>query len=138
MPPHRNNTWLGSNRMDTEICEQADIYEQVREAVRQAVSDTLARIATRDDLNTLLLQLMPTQNVVHVSAPPSPAASNPVRLTAREQEILERITAGDSNKEIARAFDLSLHTVKRHVANILTKLGVSSRVQAATWKYARH
>ena len=33
--------------MDTEICEQVDIYEQVREAVRQAVSDTLARIATR-------------------------------------------------------------------------------------------
>lgn len=124
--------------MDTEICEQADIYEQVREAVRQAVSDTLARIATRDDLNTLLLQLMPAQNVVRVSSPPPPATPSSVRLTAREQEILERITAGDSNKEIARAFDLSLHTVKRHVANILTKLGVSSRVQAATWKYARH
>ncbi|MBL8270660.1 LuxR C-terminal-related transcriptional regulator [Steroidobacter sp.] len=117
--------------MDTELCEQADIYEQVREAVRQAVSDTLARIATRDDLNTLLLQLMPT--------PPSPPATPvSVRLTAREQEILERITAGDSNKVIARTFDLSLHTVKRHVANILTKLGVNSRVQAATWKYARH
>ncbi|WP_129775186.1 response regulator transcription factor [Peristeroidobacter soli] len=120
--------------MDTEICEQADIYEQVREAVRQAVSDTLARIATRDDLNTLLLQLMPTP----AAAPRPSTPPSPVRLTAREQEILERITAGDSNKEIARAFDLSLHTVKRHVANILTKLGVSSRVQAATWKYARH
>lgn len=127
--------------MDTEVCEQADIYEQVREAVRQAVSDTLARIATRDDLNTLLLQLIPARaadNVVRVSPPPPAAAPSPVRLTAREQEILERITAGDSNKAIARAFDLSLHTVKRHVANILTKLGVSSRVQAATWKYARH
>ena len=127
--------------MDTEICEQADIYEQVREAVRQAVSDTLARIATRDDLNTLLLQLMPTPaagNVVRVSSATPPATPSSVRLTAREQEILDRITAGDSNKEIARAFDLSLHTVKRHVANILTKLGVSSRVQAATWKYARH
>jgi DNA-binding NarL/FixJ family response regulator len=122
--------------MDTEICDQADIYEQLREAVRQAVSDTLARIATRDDLNTLLLQLVPARQAV--SAPRSTAAPSSVRLTAREQEILERITAGDSNKEIARAFDLSLHTVKRHVANILTKLGVSSRVQAATWKYARH
>lgn len=125
--------------MDTESCEQVDIYEQVREAVRQAVTDTLARIATRDDLNTLLLQLMPAPaagNVMRVSPPPATPTS--VRLTAREQEILERITAGDSNKEIARAFDLSLHTVKRHVANILTKLGVSSRVQAATWKYARH
>lgn len=127
--------------MDSDLQEPADIYEQVREAVRQAVSDTLARIATRDDLNTLLLQLMPAAtagNVVRVSPPPAAASAATVRLTAREQEILERITAGDSNKEIARAFDLSLHTVKRHVANILTKLGVSSRVQAATWKYARH
>ncbi|GFE84729.1 hypothetical protein GCM10011487_67290 [Steroidobacter agaridevorans] len=122
--------------MDTEICDQVDIYEQLREAVRQAVSDTLARIATRDDLNTLLLQLVPAREVV--SAPQPTAAPGSVKLTARELEILERITAGDSNKEIARAFDLSLHTVKRHVANILTKLGVSSRVQAATWKYARH
>lgn len=117
--------------MDTEICDQVDIYEQVREAVRQAVSDTLARIASREDLNALLMQLS-------IAAPQPAAAPSPVKLTAREQEILERITAGDSNKEIARAFDLSLHTVKRHVANILTKLGVSSRVQAATWKYARH
>nr|WP_298724267.1 response regulator transcription factor [uncultured Steroidobacter sp.] len=127
--------------MDTELCEHVDIYEQVREAVRQAVSDTLARIASRDDLNTLLLQLMPARtadNVVRVSPPPPASVPSSVRLTPREQEILERITAGDSNKEIARAFDLSLHTVKRHVANILTKLGVSSRVQAATWAYARH
>jgi DNA-binding NarL/FixJ family response regulator len=127
--------------MDTEICEQADIYEQVREAVRQAVSDTLARIATRDDLNTLLLQLVPARaadRIVSVSSSAPAAAPSTVKLTAREREILERITAGDSNKEIARAFDLSLHTVKRHVANILTKLGVSSRVQAATWKYAHH
>ena len=39
--------------------------------------------------------------------------------------------AGDSNKAIARALDLSPHTVKRHVANILGKLGATSRVQAA-------
>ena len=39
--------------------------------------------------------------------------------------MLARIAAGDSNKLIARAFDLSPHTVKRHVANILDKLGVA-------------
>lgn len=54
-------------------------------------------------------------------------------LTARELEVLARIAAGESNKLIARAFDLSLHTVKRHVANILTKLGVETRGQAAAW-----
>jgi LuxR family maltose regulon positive regulatory protein len=52
-------------------------------------------------------------------------------LSAREREVLARIAAGDSNKLIARAFDLSPHTVKRHVANILDKLGVQTRGQAA-------
>jgi len=50
-------------------------------------------------------------------------------------EVLERMAAGDSNKLIARAFDLSPHTVKRHVANILGKLGVETRGQAAVrWR----
>ena len=52
-------------------------------------------------------------------------------LTEREAEVLARIAAGDSNKLIARALDLSPHTVKRHVANILDKLGVDTRGQAA-------
>ena len=54
-------------------------------------------------------------------------------LSPRELEVLRLIAAGDSNKLIARAFDLSPHTVKRHVANILDKLGVQSRGQAAAW-----
>ncbi len=58
-------------------------------------------------------------------------------LSAREMQVLERIAAGDSNKLIARAFDLSPHTVKRHVANILDKLAVSSRGEAARWYRAR-
>ncbi len=64
-------------------------------------------------------------------------ATDAVSLTARELEVLSRIAAGDSNKLIARAFDLSLHTVKRHVANILGKLGVASRGQAAAWYLSR-
>jgi LuxR family maltose regulon positive regulatory protein len=59
------------------------------------------------------------------------------QLSPRERAVLERIGAGDSNKVIARAFDLSPHTVKRHVANILNKLGVDSRGQAAAWLRAR-
>jgi LuxR family maltose regulon positive regulatory protein len=58
-------------------------------------------------------------------------------LSARERDVLARIAAGDSNKLIARAFDLSPHTVKRHVANILDKLAVPSRGQAAAW-YCAH
>lgn len=53
------------------------------------------------------------------------------RLSARELEVLTFIAAGNSNKHIARALRLSLHTVKRHVANILAKLGASTRNEAA-------
>jgi LuxR family transcriptional regulator, maltose regulon positive regulatory protein len=60
-----------------------------------------------------------------------------VGLSEREREVLERIAAGESNKLIARAFDLSPHTVKRHVANILDKLALRSRGQAAAW-YHEH
>jgi LuxR family maltose regulon positive regulatory protein len=60
-------------------------------------------------------------------------AAAPNALSERELEVLERIAAGDSNKLIARAFDLSPHTVKRHVANILDKLALRSRGQAAAW-----
>ncbi len=58
-------------------------------------------------------------------------------LSPRELQVLERIAAGDSNKLIARALDLSPHTVKRHVAHILNKLSVSSRREAADWYAAR-
>lgn len=58
-------------------------------------------------------------------------------LSVREREVLEMIAAGDSNKLIARALDISPHTVKRHVANILDKLGLASRGQAAAWLHAR-
>ena len=65
--------------------------------------------------------------------PIAPTSVGDEALTARELEVLARIAAGDSNKLIARAFDLSLHTVKRHVANILGKIGAESRGQAAAW-----
>ncbi|HWJ07552.1 MAG TPA: LuxR C-terminal-related transcriptional regulator [Steroidobacteraceae bacterium] len=53
------------------------------------------------------------------------------RLTDREREVLAAVAAGAGNKHIARALDLSLHTVKRHIANILDKLDCASRGQAA-------
>jgi len=67
---------------------------------------------------------------------PGPAGRREVaydQLSSREREVLERIAAGDSNKVIARVLDISPHTVKRHVANILDKLALASRGQAAAW-----
>jgi LuxR family transcriptional regulator, maltose regulon positive regulatory protein len=58
-------------------------------------------------------------------------------LSAREREVLALMAHGQSNKLIARGLDLSLHTVKRHVANILTKLALDSRTQAAAYWHRR-
>jgi LuxR family maltose regulon positive regulatory protein len=61
-----------------------------------------------------------------------PAVTGPLaRLTEREREVLAAVAGGAGNKHIARALDLSLHTVKRHIANILDKLDCASRGQAA-------
>jgi two-component system nitrate/nitrite response regulator NarL len=52
-------------------------------------------------------------------------------LTERERQILEQVAGGDSNKEIAARLGLSEKTVKHHMTNILQKLQVRNRVEAA-------
>jgi DNA-binding NarL/FixJ family response regulator len=59
-------------------------------------------------------------------------ATNPLdELTERESQILERVAAGLSNKEIAQQLFLSEKTVKHYMTNILQKLQVRNRVEAA-------
>jgi two-component system NarL family response regulator len=53
-------------------------------------------------------------------------------LTSREMEVLELIVQGQSNKEIGTSLSISEATVKSHINNILSKLGVTDRTQAAT------
>jgi predicted ATPase/DNA-binding CsgD family transcriptional regulator len=54
-------------------------------------------------------------------------------LTPRELDVLKLVAQGLSNSDIAQRLVLSEHTVKRHLANILHKLGLSSRAAAAAW-----
>ena len=55
------------------------------------------------------------------------------QLTEREREVLRLIASGYANKEIARELVVSERTVKGHVSNILNKLGVQDRTQAALY-----
>jgi DNA-binding NarL/FixJ family response regulator len=56
-----------------------------------------------------------------------------VDLTPRELDVLRLIGAGESNKGIAAALGISERTARSHVSNILAKLGLTSRTQAALW-----
>jgi NarL family two-component system response regulator LiaR len=61
------------------------------------------------------------------------APERPETLSEREIEVLRLLARGRANKEIARELDIAEKTVKTHVSNILGKLGVQSRTQAALY-----
>ena len=63
------------------------------------------------------------------------AAAEPTGLTPRELQVLRLVSAGKTNRAIAADLVLSERTVDRHVSNILTKLGVSSRAAATAYAY---
>ena len=65
----------------------------------------------------------------------SSAVIESVRMTKRERQVIELISEGFTNKEIAQKLHLSPYTVKSHIHNILEKLALNTRVQIA--KYAR-
>jgi two-component system nitrate/nitrite response regulator NarL len=67
------------------------------------------------------------------AVPPPPPADPLALLSAREQQVLEQIALGASNKEIARTLSIAETTVKIHVQHILRKLDLTSRVQAAVY-----
>ena len=53
------------------------------------------------------------------------------RLTVRELQVLKLLAAGKTNKEIAWMLQITVHTAKKHVSQVLAKLNVSSRMEAA-------
>ncbi|MFC7219080.1 AAA family ATPase [Streptomyces polyrhachis] len=62
---------------------------------------------------------------------PPPAAGDTLGLTARERDVLRLVSAGRSNRQIAEELFISPKTASVHVSNLMAKLGVSSRVEAA-------
>lgn len=114
----------------------------VSKALRAGVRAVLPRDATPEQLRAALEAATVGLAVVHPSSlsevfPAHAASSSPIRelpepLTPREREVLQMISAGLGNKEIAGRLSISDHTVKFHVASILGKLGVSTRTEAVS------
>jgi non-specific serine/threonine protein kinase len=70
---------------------------------------------------------------VRRSPEPDVSTMTSTRLTRREQEVARLLARGYSNREIAGALVIALSTAERHVANILDKLNLRTRVEIAVW-----
>jgi DNA-binding NarL/FixJ family response regulator len=127
-----------------------DLDDYVYEALRAGASGFLLKDVRRDDLvqavrvvaagDALLAPSITRKLIAEFTARPAatPLASAPERLaglTAREHETLVMVSRGLSNAEIAEAMVVSEHTVKTHVSNVLSKLGLRDRVQAVIVAY---
>jgi DNA-binding CsgD family transcriptional regulator len=136
---------LGSLRRAAQAWQQLDApYEAAR-------ARSLVALACRElgdeDTATLELEgaravfeeLEAARDLARVDALVSPEhADNPYGLTDRELEVLRHLSAGATNKAIAAELVLSVRTVDRHVSNIFTKLGVSSRSAATAYAHEHH
>lgn len=99
--------------------EPEDIVTNIKQAV-------LGQLALSDRLTKVLIQSS--------NKPKKPIQESPLKtLTSRELEILSLIAKGMSNKLIAHELKITDSTVKVHVKNLLKKLNVSSRLEAAVW-----
>jgi DNA-binding NarL/FixJ family response regulator len=107
------------------------------EDIRRALAAGMQAYITKDVLHDELLNAIRAVNDGRRYLPPSVAAALAAQvprpdLSARELQVLELIVRGLANKQIGYTLTIAEHTVKNHVKNILSKLGVQDRTQAAT------
>ena len=120
---------------DTPVCILSASAEPVhiRTAAAAGVRAYLTKTLDATEILAVLDRVLAGERVFPFSdetcAAPVERAFAP-RLTTRQRQVLERIAAGASNREIATALDLTEHTVKRHVYNLCRLLGADNRVRA--------
>jgi DNA-binding CsgD family transcriptional regulator/tetratricopeptide (TPR) repeat protein len=112
----------GASRSDVGVAF-ADAVEHARAVESSRLLAVLTTLASRAGVEAPA----PTPP----EAPPAPTAAALGDLTKREREVLELVTAGATNRQIAARLFISEKTASVHVSRILTKLGVSSRQEAA-------
>jgi DNA-binding NarL/FixJ family response regulator len=136
---------IRSEMPDTEVIALTSVLEDeaVIGAVKAGAIGYLLKDTQADELRRAIkaaaagqVQLSPAaaaRLMREVRTPEMPATEH---LTERENDVLKLLARGKANKEIARELVIGEKTVKTHVSNILSKLGVQSRTQAAL--YAAH
>jgi len=115
--------------------------EKVAAALDAGASGYLLKDATAEEVAAAIrgahageLQLDPAVARLLAQRLRSRGLNQPVEsLTGREREVLVQLAAGASNKEIAYRLSITERTARTHVSNILAKLGLASRTQAALW-----
>lgn len=103
--------------------------ELARAAFLAGARGYLAKGVTRDELLDALRRVAEQPVIVTKGLSIAQVANG--QLSPREQQILDKIAEGRSNKEIARCLSISEKTVKQHITSLLSKLGVRNRVEAA-------
>ena len=107
--------------------------EDIRRALAAGVQAYLTKDVLHDELLKAIRAVHAGENYLPASVSAALAAQAPrPDLSAREIQVLELIVQGQANKQIAYSLGIAEHTVKNHVKNILSKLGVQDRTQAAT------
>lgn len=151
MPPHGGLALLRELQEDgwekpTLILTVSDAEDDLANAMRAGARGYLLKDMEPDDVVDAIQRAVRGETVVApamtlklVNLLQGGGAKSAVRenllaqLTAREREILDHLAQGQSNKAIARALDISHDTVKLHVRHILSKLNLTSRVEAAVF-----
>ena len=126
------------------VVSDSDARSDIRSAVKAGAFGYILKRSSMDVLERAITLVLAGERYVQVPAefldaedePPGPAersrGGDPLEgLTARQHEVLQLLALGHSNKEIAKSLGLLEGTVKVHVRDILRKLGVSNRTQAA-------
>jgi DNA-binding NarL/FixJ family response regulator len=105
--------------------------EDIHRAIRAGASTYLLKDTLADDLPRIVREVHAGRQTLppDVAARLQERAAHPT-LTSREIEVMKLVAAGRRDKEIAIALAISAHTVRVHVKNIFTKLGVSDRTEA--------
>lgn len=135
---------LEGNNIPTLVLTVSNAEEDLANVLRAGARGYLLKDMEPDDVADAIVRASRGETVVAPSMTMKlvgllqnnqPAAQQPASmldlLTQREREILSHLALGESNKVIARQLDISHDTVKLHVRHILSKLSLTSRVEAA-------